>query len=123
MTCRSDGSAAALQAAEEQRLPFPSSPVLREAGASLGPPGPASPPALTPVVHVATLPAPRGHPRAHPRRATLQRRGRRVLPLPHTVVSLFQRPVLIPATPSALARLTSYLLPLRPPLWLATLRG
>lgn len=41
----------------------------------------------------------------------------------HTVVSLFQRPVFMPATLSALARLMSYLLPLRPPLWLPTFRG
>lgn len=46
-----------------------------------------------------------------------------VLPHLHTVVSLFQRPVFMPATLSALARLMSYLLPLRPPLWLPTLRG
>ena len=65
---------------------------------------------------VASSPPPRAAPGG-------KRCGRPVLPHLYTVVSLFQRPVFMPATLSALARLMSYLLPLRPPLGLATLSG
>lgn len=83
-------------------------------------PGSPEPPAVPPIPASARGDSTPSSPGRGSRRKTLLPS---LLPHLHTVVSLFQRPVFMPATLSALARLMSYLLPLRPPLWLPTLRG
>lgn len=81
------------------------------------------------VVHFATLAAPQLCEGCVPPPCRTSSQARRTccsicsFPIPHTVVSLFQSPLLIPAPLSAPARLTSYLLPFSPPLWLPTFRG
>lgn len=89
-------------------------------------PGGPEPPAVPPIpasAEVSAAALPRRAPSSSGRGSRRKTLRPSVLAHLHTVVSLFQRPVFMPATLSALARLMSYLLPLRPPLWLPTLRG